>query len=95
MSSEYDLVSVTLQLMRRLHVVTLVTLRRIITVYIKSVGLAKRALIKYSKINYNFTVKDVLRFVASFNEKTPEYERRLGYRTILEAAEKLHEQGQL
>lgn len=61
----------------------------------EAVGLAKRALIKYSKINYNFTVKDVLRFVASFNEKTPEYERRLGYRTILEAAEKLHEQGQL
>ena len=61
----------------------------------EAVGLSKRALIKYSKTHYNSTVEDVPRFVASFNKKTPEYERRLGYETILEVAEKLHEYGQL
>jgi hypothetical protein len=59
------------------------------------VGLSERALIKYSKTHYNSTVEDVPRFVSSFNEKTPEYERRLGYKTILEVAEKLHKSGRL
>ena len=61
----------------------------------EAVGLLKKALIKYSKVNYNSTVEDIPRFVASFNEKTPEYERRLGYETILEVAEKLHKYGRL
>jgi hypothetical protein len=61
----------------------------------EAVGLLKRAQIKYSKINFNSTVEDVPRFVTSFNEKIPEYERRLGYTTVLEEAEKLYKWGQL
>ena len=61
----------------------------------EAVGLLKRALMKYSKIHYNYIVEDVPRFVSSFNEKTPEYERTLGYKTILDVVEKLHKYGQL
>jgi hypothetical protein len=43
----------------------------------------------------NSTVEDVSGFVASFNEKTPDYEQRLGYKIILDVAEKLHNGGQL
>lgn len=60
-----------------------------------TIGLLKRALIKYSRTEYNCTVEDVPRFVASFNEKTPEFEERVGYMIVLEEAEKLHKCGLL
>ncbi len=61
----------------------------------EAVELLKRALIKYSKREYHSTVESVLRFVASFNEKTPEYEKRLGYERVLKEATMLYECGQL
>ena len=60
-----------------------------------TIGLLKKALIKYSTTEYNGTVEDVPGFVASFNERTPEYGQRLGYETILDIADKLHEWGWL
>ena len=60
-----------------------------------AVGLLKRALTKYSKTEYNSTIDNIPKFVTNFNEKTPEYEQRLGYTVILEEATKLYEFGKL
>jgi hypothetical protein len=60
-----------------------------------AVGFLKRALIKHSKTKYNSTIDNIPEFVVSFNEKTPEYEQRLGSAVVLEEATKLHEWGKL
>lgn len=57
------------------------------------VDLLKRALRNYAKTEYHSIVDDLAEFVQRFNEKTPSYIERLGYKTVYDEAEKLHKWG--
>ena len=57
----------------------------------QTVGLLKKALIKYSKIECNSPTESILEFVANFNEKTPEYKQRFGYEKVLKVSTLLQE----
>jgi len=57
------------------------------------VGLLKNAFRNYVKTEFHSIVNDVPDMVRGFNTRNPEYEQRLGYKTVFEEAERLDASG--
>jgi len=57
------------------------------------VDILKKAFRNYVKTEFHSIVNDVPDMVRGFNTRNLEYEQRLGYKTVLEEAERLNSRG--